>query len=198
MKLVVGLGNPGPRYADTRHNVGFRVVECFASRCGAAFEERFAGRYGLGSVDSSPVGVLQPHTFMNRSGDSVAAALRELGIDEPERDLCIVYDDMDLPLGKIRLRHGGGAGGHNGIAHVIAALGTTSLPRLRFGVGRPPPGDDPIDYVLSAFTPAEERELVGVIDTASEALAAFASDGMEVAMNRFNLQPNAGTEESDA
>ena len=190
MKLVVGLGNPGPRYELTRHNIGFRVAERFALRSGIDISaERFSGLYGAGRLGDQSVAVLKPQAFMNRSGASVSAAVAELAIDAPERDLLLVYDEMDLPTGRLRLRHGGGPGGHNGIGDVILQLGTPNLPRLRFGVGRPPEGRDPIDWVLSDFEASEEQALVGVIDTASQALETFVTDGMDVAMNLFNLSP---------
>ena len=136
MKLVVGLGNPGRRYQATRHNVGFRIVERFAASRGIELgERRFEGRFGRGSVPvagaaSLDVGVLEPQTWMNHSGRSVAEALGALPVDDPAQDLLVVLDDVDLPFGRLRVRPAGGAGGHRGLADVIEALGRSDLPRL--------------------------------------------------------------------
>ena len=152
MKLVVGLGNPGSRYAGTRHNAGFRVAECFAARHAIALDSRsFGARFGRGRIPtpaggSLDVGVLEPQEFMNRSGDAVALALSMLPVEDPSRDLLVTLDDIDLPFGRLRLRAGGGAAGHKGLEHLIERLGRSDLPRLRFGIGRPlhrstsPPG----------------------------------------------------------
>ena len=157
MKLVVGLGNPGARYADTRHNVGFAVVERVAARAGVGLSgERFSGRFGLGRVAGQDVGLLLPMTFMNRSGEALAAALEAFSQLDPAADLLVVFDDLDLPFGRLRMRRFGGAGGHRGMEDLIRALGHGEFPRLRFGVGRPPAGLDPVDWVLSPFADAEE------------------------------------------
>lgn len=195
MKLVVGLGNPGPRYADTRHNAGFRVLCRFAGQHGISLSGRcFGGSYGQGALGTSKVGLLEPHTFMNRSGESVLLAVAELGIDSPELDLLVVYDDMDLPLGRIRLRKSGGAGGQNGIGHVIERLQSRAVPRVRFGIGRPAAGQDAIDYVLSPFEPAEAPALAAAVDRAAGAIETFVRDGMDAAMNRYNLPPGDSEE----
>ncbi len=190
MKLVIGLGNPGPCYERTRHNAGFRVVQSVAAEHAIELASaRFSGLYGEGTLEGVDVGVLLPQTFVNRSGRAVAAAVAGLGIDSPERDLMLVYDDMDLPLGRIRLRRGGGPGGHNGMADVIACLESRALPRLRFGVGRPPGSQDPVDYLLSPFSAQEEEQLVRGIEHAARAVAVFAALDVDAAMNRFNLAP---------
>ena len=147
MKLVVGLGNPGPRYARTRHNAGFRVAECFAARHAIALDaERFGGLFGRGrvafpGVESLDVGVLEPQGFMNRSGDAVALALSKLPVEDPSRDLIVALDDVDLGFGRLRLRAGGGAAGQKGLAHLIERLGRerSPAPALR---DRPPPDTD--------------------------------------------------------
>jgi PTH1 family peptidyl-tRNA hydrolase len=192
VKLVVGLGNPGPRYVGSRHNVGFRVLDHFAREQAIPLSRRaFAGRYGQGAIGGEPVGLLQPETFMNRSGESVLLAVDGLGVEAPEHDLLVVYDDMDLPLGRIRLRKGGGAGGQNGIGHVIECLATRELPRIRFGVGRPPAGEDPIDYLLSRFESADTAALDAAVARACAAIEIFVREGMDAAMNRYNLPPAA-------
>ena len=192
--LVVGLGNPGSRYAETRHNVGFRVVERFARGFGIALdEEAYGGRFGRGPVavgDGPPldVALLLPETFMNLSGDAVCAALDALGIDDPS-SLLVVFDDVDLPFARLRVRRGGGPGGHRGMAHIIERLGRDDFPRLRFGVGRPEGAIDTSDWVLSGFSPEEARSLDGHLARAAEALEACLMFGVGTAMNRFNRDP---------
>ncbi|HVP29468.1 MAG TPA: aminoacyl-tRNA hydrolase [Myxococcota bacterium] len=188
MKLVVGLGNPGRRYAGTRHNVGFRVVERFAGKRGISLDQRkFEGRFGRGRVAGGDVGILAPETFMNLSGRSVAEALRLLPVGDPREDLLVVFDDVDLPFGKLRLRPGGGAGGHKGLRDIIERIGRDDFPRLRFGVGRPPhPGQETADWVLTDFADAEQEELAARLDDAACAVEAVLADGLESAMNRWN------------
>lgn len=196
MKLLVGLGNPGPRYASTRHNVGFRIVEHFASTRGVALDEvHFGGRYGCGLVrvanGSFEVGILEPETFMNRSGGSVADAWHGLGLEDPA-DLLVVFDDVDLPFGRLRLRPSGSSGGHRGLEDIIACLERDDFPRLRFGVGRP--GDEQTetrDHVLLSFDRAEERALGGHIARASDALGVALGEGIGRAMNEFNRDVSA-------
>lgn len=189
MKLVVGLGNPGPAYACSRHNIGFRVAEAWARRAGVGLQsQRFAGRFGSGRAGALDAAVLEPHTWMNRSGDSVAAALRELEGIEPDRDLVVVYDDLDLPLGRLRVRPSGGPGGHRGVASIIECLGTRDFPRLRFGIGRPPAGCDVVDHVLQPFSSDDERSLAARIPLAVGALEVVLAEGVEAAMNRFNRE----------
>jgi peptidyl-tRNA hydrolase, PTH1 family len=190
LKLVVGLGNPGPRYARTRHNVGFRVAERLRTRWGLeAPAERFGGRFargrvaGLGGLD---VAVLEPETFMNESGASVTAALRKLPVEDVARDALVVLDDADLPFGRLRLRAAGGDGGHRGLADVIERLGRSDLPRLRFGIGRPALPMDTADFVLARFSPEEEAALPARLDRAAEAVEVFLTEGAAAAANRFN------------
>jgi PTH1 family peptidyl-tRNA hydrolase len=190
MKLVVGLGNPGRRYERTRHNVGFRVAERLRERWRLPEpEERFEARFARGRVSAVggvDVGVLEPQTFMNESGASLAAALRKLPVEDPARELLIVLDDADLPFGRIRLRAAGGDGGHRGLADVIERLGRRDLPRLRFGIGRPSLPMETSDFVLARFTKEEETALPGHLDRAAEAVETFLTAGIAEAMNRFN------------
>jgi PTH1 family peptidyl-tRNA hydrolase len=187
VKLVVGLGNPGPRYTPTRHNVGFRVVDQLAARSGIALdEERFRGRFGRGRLDGQEVGLLEPLTWMNLSGDAVVEALAGLPDVAPRDDLLIVLDDVDLPFGRLRLRPGGGGGGHRGLDHVIERLGSRDLPRLRFGVGRPEEGGDTRYWVLTPFSPEEERVLEEHLARAADAVETALSQGLAAAMNRYN------------
>ncbi len=198
MKLLVGLGNPGPRYASTRHNVGFRIVENFGARHGIALlSAKFRGRFGRGRALGLDVRILRPETYMNLSGQSVAEALRFLPLADPSCDLLIALDDVDLPFGRLRLRRGGGSGGHKGLDDVIGRLGTQDLPRLRFGVGRPAPpgaGLDTTDYVLEPFSKQEEAALPAHLDAAGDAIDVFLSDGIDAAMNRYNRAPEAAEE----
>lgn len=194
MKLVVGLGNPGRRYARTRHNVGWRVTERFARDCGMRLDrDAFGGRFGRGLVacagGAQEVGVLEPQDFMNRSGDAVAEALAELPVADPRRDLLLVFDDVDLPFGRLRLRARGSAGGHRGVAHVIECLGHEEIPRLRFGVGRGAAGRDTADWVLESFAPEEEAQLPALIERAAGAVASALCDGIDAAMTRWNRDP---------
>lgn len=192
MKLIVGLGNPGPRYARSRHNVGFRVCDEVARACDLRLDqERFQGRYAEGVLageggSTEALALLLPSTFMNLSGWSVAAALSELSEVDPERDLLVVYDDLDLPLGRLRLRSGGGGGGHRGVASVIEALETRNIPRLRFGIGRPPAGVDVLDFVLEPFSVAEEPRVLRGVSLACEAALCALWEGVAIAMDRFN------------
>lgn len=191
----MGLGNPGPRYAATRHNVGFRVVERWAERRGLAIEaDRFGGRFGRGRVaagGASPldVAVLEPLSFMNRSGACVAEALSELQIEDPSADLLVVFDDVDLPFGRLRLRPSGSPGGHRGLADVMAALGRSDLPRLRFGVGRPEAEVDTADWVLEPFSAEEASRLDELVDAAAGAVDAALFGDLRAAMSRVNRAP---------
>ena len=197
MKLVVGLGNPGRRYLSTRHNVGFRAAERFAGRCGIVLDsQRFEGRFGRGRMlvadgESLAVGVLEPQTFMNLSGNSVAEAVRSLPALEPSRDLLVISDDVDLPFGRLRLRPSGGAAGHKGLAHILERLGTQEIPRLRFGVGRPDVPMETADWVLRPFSDEEEAQLDERLDEAASSIELALAQGVAVAMNRFNHDPAA-------
>jgi len=184
--LIVGLGNPGEAYAHTRHNAGFRCLEVLAGRHGLAFREKKGyARIARGEVAGRSVVLARPYTWMNRSGRSVAALCRWLRLP-PER-LLVIYDDLDLPPGTIRLRARGGAAGHKGMLSIIAALGTEDFPRLRLGIGRPAdPEVDPVDYVLQPLTPQEEEAWRPVLERAADAVECFLREGLAVAMDRFN------------
>jgi PTH1 family peptidyl-tRNA hydrolase len=194
VKLIVGLGNPGARYARTRHSVGARAVRALASELGVALEEeRFFGRFGSVRLESEDVGLLVPETWMNHSGASVAAAVGELALAAPERDLVIVLDDVDLPFGRLRLRARGSDGGQRGLRDVLSALGRDDVPRLRIGVGRAAdPAADTRDYVLDPFSPNEDAALPELLARAGAALRCFATAGIGEAMNRFNGPATSG------
>ena len=192
MKLIVGLGNPGRQYRGTRHNVGFQVVDCFASRLGIPLEQSsFESRFGRGRVQGIDVGLLEPQTFMNDSGKAVAAAVGFLPVHEVSSDLLVIYDDADLPLGRLRLRARGGDGGHLGVRDVIASIGTQELPRLRFGIGRPPDFQETVAHVLQKFSNAEGDALAQALGRASTAAEVFVVEGIVPAMDRFNAPPAA-------
>lgn len=185
MKLIVGLGNPGACYTFTRHNVGFRVVELLGRR-GRVLLNRYLhqAQYGQGRLGPEEVVLAKPLTYMNLSGRAVAPLLQHFGLG-PE-DLLVIYDDIALPLGRLRLRPRGSAGGHRGMQHVITSLGTDQFPRLRIGIGSPPPGMVMADYVLSEFTPAEEEKVTTAIALAARAVELYLAEGLVAAMNRVN------------
>jgi PTH1 family peptidyl-tRNA hydrolase len=195
VKLVVGLGNPGPRYAFTRHNVGFRIVEHFGRTRGIPLsDECFHGRFGRGAIttpggDALDLAILEPLTYMNLSGEAVAEALCALSVDDPARDLLVALDDVDLPFGRLRLRAGGSGGGHRGLGHIIERLGCSGFPRLRFGVGRPPAPLGATEWVLQRFSAEEEGELEARVATAADAVEAALVEGLGPAMNRYNREP---------
>jgi PTH1 family peptidyl-tRNA hydrolase len=202
MKLLVGLGNPGPRYVATRHNVGSRIVEHFADTRGIGIDgQRYGGRFGRGALATPDGGgleiaILEPQGYMNRSGEPVAAALGDLGIEDPA-DLLVVFDDLDLPFGRLRLRPGGSAGGHRGLGDIIDWLECNDFPRLRFGVGRPPDLQETVDYVLEPFAPEEDRALPQRLSTAGDALEMALVEGLAPAMNRYNRDPEPPAETDD-
>jgi PTH1 family peptidyl-tRNA hydrolase len=188
--LFVGLGNPGKRYAETRHNIGFIVADRLAERAGGVFRDKFSGRFAEGVFENERVGILQPQTYMNESGQSVAAATTFYKI-EPKL-VVIVHDELDLPFATLRLKCGGGEAGHNGLRSVTAHLGTKDYVRLRFGVGKPPAGfrGTGADFVLQAFAPAERAELGDLVDKAADAAGLFVREGLEHAMNATNRRPS--------
>jgi PTH1 family peptidyl-tRNA hydrolase len=186
VKLIVGLGNPGREYQDTRHNVGFMVVDEVAKRQELSWRSEgqiaFAKRFG------SPEFLLaKPKTFMNLSGFAVAEFVNYRHIDRG--DLLIVVDDVDLPLGRMRARARGSAGTHNGLKSVVAQLGTTEFARLRVGVGRGDRQRDLADYVLAKFEAAEQAALNDIVTRAAKAAEMFAAEGIETVMNRYNPDP---------
>lgn len=185
MKLIVGLGNPGPEYAATRHNIGFMVTATLAERNGIALKRKgHQGIYGVGRVAGTEATILLPQTYMNRSGTSVVSACQSLGV-EPG-DLIVVHDEIDLDFGALRIKVGGGHGGHNGLRSIAGALGETEYSRLRMGVGRPPAGGDVSRYVLSCFNAAERAQLQEYTEKATDALELLVQKGPQEAMNLYN------------
>ena len=185
MKLIVGLGNPGIEYAETRHNIGFMVAVSLADRAGIALKRKgYQGLYGVGRIVGEEATILLPQTFMNRSGASVAPACQSLGV-EPG-DLIVVHDEIDLAFGCLRIKAGGGHGGHNGLRSIGAELGETEYKRLRMGVGRPPAGGDVSAHVLSRFNAAERALFGKYVETATDALEDLMRNGAQDAMSRYN------------
>lgn len=185
MKLIVGLGNPGPRYHGTRHNVGFEVVDELARRRGLAFESSPAD--ALLARERGPRALLmlaKPYTFMNLSGGAIGVLVRYYRIAFD--DLLLVTDDVNLPLGRLRARRGGSAGGHNGLQSAIDQLGTDRFARLRVGVDRGDPRRELSNHVLARFDADEQEVMQTAIAAAGDAAELFATDGIEVTMNRFN------------
>ncbi len=186
-RLLVGLGNPGPEYLETRHNVGFRGVDELAQRFGAAWQNKTDSLSSLVAVihpdEERTVVLAKPQMYMNRSGQAVKALLDFLNIDSS--NALIIYDEMDLPFGVLRLRERGSPGTHNGMRSVVSGLGNDHIPRLRIGIGQGQPGEA-TSHVLSEFAPEQRDAVDQLIDRAAEAALAWAEQGAEVAMNRYN------------
>jgi PTH1 family peptidyl-tRNA hydrolase len=183
--VVVGLGNPGEEYGPTRHNVGFHVVDRVAARLDIDIRRtEFRALTARAELGGSMVLLMKPQTFMNLSGRSAAAALQDLGL--PPGRLLAVYDDLDLPLGRLRLRTGGGAGGHRGVASLIAELGTQDFPRVRIGIGRPAEGRAVVEHVLSPFEAAEAGNAREAVERGALAVEAIVRGGLASAMETFN------------
>lgn len=184
MRVVVGLGNPGARYAATRHNLGFLVVDAFADAFCPAWSSEASYRYAFVASEGQEVALVKPATSMNSSGVAVREALSRFGAT-PE-DLFVIVDDVQLPLGRIRIRRKGSDGGHNGLLSIIECLGTTAFPRLRLGIGAPPEGEEMIDFVLGVFAPQEREAVSEMVGRATDALRVILREGIESAMNQFN------------
>jgi PTH1 family peptidyl-tRNA hydrolase len=190
MKLIVGLGNPGREYRESRHNIGFMVVDELARRFAVTWDTApsqlpdtmIAKRFG-----APPVMLARPLTYMNRSGEAGAALCRYFGI--PDEELLVIYDDIDLPFGRLRARARGSAGTHNGMRSVVDRLGTREFSRLRLGVGRGDARRKLADHVLSTFEPGERAELELLITRAADAAEMFAAEGIEKVMNAYNADP---------
>jgi len=180
-RLIVGLGNPGPEYADTRHNLGFRTVEDLARRCGAVWHQHIATHSLVAIADG--LLLAKPQTFMNRSGQAIGALRHRLEV--PYARILVVYDDMDLPFGALRMRERGSPGTHNGMRSVVRELDSEDVPRLRIGISQAGPGAA-TDHVLSEFSPEQQAEVADLIRRAADAALAWAHEGAVVAMNRYN------------
>lgn len=184
MKIVVGLGNPGNQYKETRHNIGFQVVDELARRWSvAAWKRRYEAEVSEHRA-IGPVLLVKPQTYMNLSGSSVREAAKFY--KTPPEDIIVIHDDLDLPSGRLRIRERGGSGGHRGIESILAQLGSDEFVRVRFGVGRPPEGWESADYVLGRFAAEEQALIREAVGKAADAVEAILKEGTAAAMNRFN------------
>jgi PTH1 family peptidyl-tRNA hydrolase len=197
--LVAGLGNPGPEYAGHRHNVGFQVIEVLARSHGLTFSRRkeLKAHVAEGQIAGRAVLLAKPQTYMNLSGRALGRLQRTYEI--PPEQILIVYDDLDLPLGRLRMRPEGGSGGHKGMRSIIDVLGTQAFPRLRVGVDRPPGRMDPAEYVLRPFDEEQQELLDDVLERAVAAIECWLVDGIVAAMDEFNRSPvdEAGRESQE-
>ncbi|HEY3198349.1 MAG TPA: aminoacyl-tRNA hydrolase [Nitrospirales bacterium] len=188
--MIVGLGNPGAAYAKTRHNVGFWVLEALAAEIRSHFRRQGLSLRAHGSFAGHDLTLAKPQTFMNQSGQAVGELLADVGLDPVDlHDLIVVHDDLDLDVGRIRLKARGGAGGHNGILSIIDILGNDRFARLKIGVGRPPVDMDAAEYVLQPASGADRLLLNEGVERALDATRCWISEGLPTAMNRFNRPP---------
>lgn len=207
MKIIAGLGNPGQEYSETRHNVGFMMVDALAGCWQAGvWQEKFSAQIAEVFVGAEKILLVKPQTYMNNSGEAIGALLRwyKLG----EEDLIVIYDDMDIPAGTMRLRKKGSSGGHNGIKSILQHTETEDFARVRIGIGRPLPGWTVVNHVLAKFPPEDKEKVQTAIEGLIPAIACIAADGIDLAMNRFNpkkvkkakVQPqeNTATEQETA
>lgn len=186
MFIIAGLGNPTKEYEHTRHNVGFDTIDCIADQYGISInEKKHKALVGKGMVEGQKVILLKPQTFMNLSGESIRAALDFYKIDEKD-ELIVIYDDISLPPGQLRIRKKGSAGGHNGIKNIIAHLGHDTFMRIKVGVGEKPAGYDLADYVLGHFSKDDRAIMEEAFKEATEAVKMMITDGPDAAMNAFN------------
>jgi PTH1 family peptidyl-tRNA hydrolase len=187
--VIVGLGNPGHEYEDTRHNVGFRVIDMLAERAGARLsDKKFKARVGRARLCGEDCLLMKPETFMNLSGEAVGPAMGFFKV--PTTQVIVVHDELDVPLGRLKMKKGGGHGGHNGLRSLKKHLPDDGFVRLRVGIGRPPPQWESADYVLSKFNRDERASIDSVLDEAADAVQAILTDGVAKAMGRFNRDPD--------
>lgn len=183
--LIVGLGNPGIKYRETRHNFGFMVLDALADELNIPLKKlKYKAMIGEGRLNDAKLILARPLTYMNNSGDSVWQLAKFFKV--PHDHIMVAHDDLDLPLGVLRLRPGGGASGQRGVASIIQKLGTQDFPRVRLGISRPPGQMDPVDYVLEKFLPSEKTLRDIVIKEAVAAIHVFVREGLNAAMNRYN------------
>jgi PTH1 family peptidyl-tRNA hydrolase len=189
-QLIIGLGNPGGEYAATRHNLGWRCLDELAQRGRFARERREGqSRIREGTLDGFDAVLASPRTYMNLSGRAALQLTRRYGVRVA--DVIVTYDEIDLPLGRLRLRRGGGAGGHNGVRSLIDSWQSPDFIRVRMGIGRPPDGVDPADYVLRGFSPDEVEHVEVMVRSAADAVIAIVREGLAAAMNLYNRKPDA-------
>lgn len=194
MYLIAGLGNPGLKYADTRHNIGYRIIDQIARNCGIEMDlKRFNSIAAHGRLYGKEALLIKPQTFMNLSGEAITG-WENLHDIEPEKIL-VVHDDLDLPLGKIKAVRGGGAGGHRGVRSIIENISTNEFPRIKIGIGRPLHGEQIEDYVLEPFYEEDRETLESVILAGAKACQSFISKGIEFVMNNVNRKKFENKEE---
>ena len=194
MKLIVGLGNPGDIYADSRHNIGFSIIKALSSACKAALK-RDRGTFSLTAkvkIDGRSVILAMPLTYMNLSGNAVVDLLKKYKIHL--EDLLILLDDLDLELGRLKIRPCGSSGGHRGLESIIEAVGSTEFSRLRIGIGRPPRGVEPSEYVLMPFSRKEKTEVKNAVEIAAQCSQSWVTEGISETMNIFNKRPRPSNE----
>ena len=186
MKLIVGLGNPGKEYADTRHNIGFRCINKFARIHGISLSQRGSkAQFGIGEIEGSKIVLAKPRTYMNLSGKAVKLLMQRLKI--VPGDVLIIHDDLDIPLGKVRIYSGGGSGGHKGVESISAELGIRDFHRIRVGIGRPSEDvGDAVNYVLGDFSPGEKEVVESAIARVTDAILCILGEGIVSAMNKYN------------
>ncbi len=196
MKIIAGLGNPGDQYRLTRHNMGFLVVDAMADESGIAIQKRkFEAMLGDGRIADQRVLIAKPQTFMNLSGQSVRQVLDFY--QKTTEDLLVIHDDLDLPFGTVRIKVGGGDGGHKGIRSLIDHLGDANFTRVRLGIGKPPFKEDVEHYVLQTFPKADLEQLAEVVRTACDAVREILGSGVRPAMNRFNTRERKPAHDTD-
>ncbi len=189
MKLIVGLGNPGIEYQFTPHNLGFLAIDRIAEQCGARVSNRFCRALtARASLEGQEVVLAKPETYMNLSGVSVRELIEKLEV-EPEKDLIVLYDELDLPFGALRIRERGRSAGHNGMESIIGSLGTQEFVRIRLGVGPAHPLSDGASYLLDPMKKSRLAEAATMVDTAADAVGVILKNGVSAAMNRFNRKP---------
>ena len=188
MKLIVGLGNPGPEYDRTRHNMGFKVIDKLSAKYSIEVNHsKFKGMYGTGLINGEKIILFKPYTYMNLSGEAVEqiAAFYKVSLE----DLIVIYDDIDIAPGLIRIRKSGSAGSHNGMKSVTQMMGSTAFPRVRVGTGKPDNADHLIEYVIGAIDEDEKPLLEEGIQKAADAVSMIIEENIDLAMNRFNIRP---------
>jgi peptidyl-tRNA hydrolase, PTH1 family len=194
MDLIVGLGNPGDEYRGTRHNIGFVALDRLAERAGVGLSDRkFKARLGRGTIQGRECVLIKPMTYMNLVGESLGPALGFFKV--PTSEVIVIHDDLDLEVGRLKLKQGGGHGGHNGLRSMIEHFPDPNFVRVRIGIGRPPPRWDPADYVLSRFQSVEGAPMEEAVEEAADAVEAILKDGLRLAMNVYNRAKVPETEE---
>jgi len=194
--MVVGLGNPGEEYEASRHNVGFQAMEVLADRVGATFgHRRYRSLFTRAVRHGEDVLLVKPLTFMNDSGSAVSRWQQAVGLTPNQ--IIVIHDDLDLPISQLRIKTRGGHGGHKGVRSIQEALGSGDFLRVKVGIGRPGPGRDPVEHVLGPFKKAEQREVEKAVEQAADAVEVLIREGVQAAMNRYNIRASRRRDPSD-